>query len=66
MKKIKIRVETTQVDSFEGLIMVEFWLWKLILKEFERINKSGVSIKLWFSLINDIKSLIEELISLET
>jgi hypothetical protein len=66
MKKIKIRVETTHVESFEGLIMVEFWLWKLILKEFERINKSGVSIKLWFSLINDIKSLIEELISLET
>jgi hypothetical protein len=33
MKKIKIRVETTQVESFEGLIMVEFWLWKLILKE---------------------------------
>jgi hypothetical protein len=64
MKKIKIWVETIQVGSFEGLIMVEFWLWKLILKEFERINKSGVSIKLWFSLINDIKSLIEELISL--
>jgi hypothetical protein len=32
----------------------------------EKINKSRVSIKLWFDLINDIESLIEELIRLET
>jgi hypothetical protein len=32
----------------------------------ERIDKYGNSIKLWFGLINDIRSLIKELISFDT
>jgi hypothetical protein len=46
------------------VIMLDLWRWKLILKEIERINWYGVSIKLWLGLINDIRSLIEEWISL--
>ena len=62
----EIWVKTTQIKSFEGLILLDLWPWKLILEEIERINKSEDSIKLWFGLINDIGSLIEELISLGT
>jgi hypothetical protein len=50
--------------SFEGLIMLDLWLWKLMLKEMERIYWYGVPIKLWLGLINDIGNLIEEWISL--
>jgi hypothetical protein len=73
LKKIKwinfffeIWVKITQIESFESLIMLDLWPWKLILEEIERIKKSEDSIKLWFGLINDIWSLNEELISLGT
>jgi len=42
------------------VIMLDLLRWKLILKEIERINWYGVSIKLWLGLINDISSLIEK------
>jgi hypothetical protein len=50
MKKIKGKefefwVKTTQIESFEGLIILDLWLWKLILEVIEGINKSEISIK---------------------
>jgi hypothetical protein len=42
---------------------VKLWLWKLILVEIERIDKYENSIKFLFGLINNIESLINELIS---
>jgi len=38
-QKIKVWIKTTQMGSFEGLIMLDLWLWKLILKEIEKINR---------------------------
>jgi hypothetical protein len=65
-EKLRFWLKTTQIESFEGLIMLELWLWKLVVKEIERINWYGVPIKLWLDLINDIENLIEEWISLRT
>jgi hypothetical protein len=41
LKKVEIHVKTTQVGSFESLIMVEFWLWKLILEELKKLTSLG-------------------------
>jgi hypothetical protein len=40
--------------------------WESILVEVEKLDKFGGLIKLLISLINEIRSLIEELISLRT